>query len=780
MPAITPTRHWIRVAAAGVASVLAACGGGGGGSASPAPAPPAPAPSAPSLTFTGDRSSLQSGDSVNLTWQSTDAQSCSASSAWAGAKSASGSETVGPLTTGGSFVLSCSGAGGTTQATFAFTVAPAPPPGPTAPPPFPDPLTPGSIAATGRTFGLGAGNDVQDIESDPARHRVYLSFRNSIVVLSSDTYLVERVVPIGSTPRGIALSRDGSRLYVALANGGSVAILDTQTFQKTTVEVVVEVGTPFVWDVLEVQPGIVLVAGHCFYQSNCNAYLVTVDTNNGNARKRVAGGRRVWNGPTLKLSHDRRYVYLDGGTQDGQQALRLDNTSPNLPVDLEGAFVGQHFELNTSDTMIITGGGVVMNAADFSRLLSGSVGGPLGYDNASNEIALVLGQALYLLDAETLLLKKRFMTNCPIKSLEAVQAAQVRGEWVLAYAGNEICIVSTTAPTLLPGADGSRQLPPYPTQQYLPTDETFVGRAPSAMAADFGRNLLYVSSTQAGGILAIDANIGGVVKSLNIAGQLGEVAVSADGSRLLVARIDNGTIVVVNLASWSIERTIDLRSLLGSWVERLIEIEPNRWLAKGRYEFYDAPSPAQWVRFDPSGVLPAAKIGDPRGYCDGTGYVSKDRRYLYLSAPGCEPKIEKRDLTASGWPVVAASDPTHGLFIWLMSESDDGTRLYLNGRVLNPTTLTQKGAFPAEGMVYEVPSSNMAVMVSGAAVVIYDRNTFDALALGLGDCISYEASFSWDDPTLWPDFSRAAILGFGAFSVDGGTCVMDIASLLLP
>jgi DNA-binding beta-propeller fold protein YncE len=117
---------------------------------------------------------------------------------------------------------------------------------------LPDPSNPGALPATGRTFGLGFGHGIQDIESDPSRNRVYLSFRNSIVVLSTDTYLVERVVPIGSSPRGIALSRDGLRLYAALANGGSVAILDTQTFQKTTVEVVIDVGTPFVWDVLEV------------------------------------------------------------------------------------------------------------------------------------------------------------------------------------------------------------------------------------------------------------------------------------------------------------------------------------------------------------------------------------------------------------------------------------------------------------------------------------------------------------------------------------------------
>jgi hypothetical protein len=714
---------------------------------------------------------------VTLTWQSADTQSCSATGAWSGPKGTSGSETVGPLMASGSFVLSCSGAGGTAEMTFAFTVAPAPPAGPIAPAPLPDTTTPGAVPASARTFSFGFGHDVQDIESDAARGRVYLSFLNSIVVLSSDTYLVERVVPVGASPKGIALSSDGSRLYVALANGGSVAILDTDTFQKTTVEVAVDVGTPFIWDVIEVRPGVVLASGYCSYLVNCNAYLVTVDTNHGNAVTRVADGRRVWNGPALRLSHDMRYVYLDGWTRSGPLALRLDNTSPDLPVDLESAttVLGPHFELNTSDTMIMTGGGSVVNAADFSRLLSGIADGVIGYDSAGSEMATLRGSELDVLDAETLELKERFTTDCPMTSVDLLRPAGVRGEWLLAQGANEICVVSTTAPAERPGVDGSRQFSTVPTQRDLPTVETFVGRVPGGLAADFGRNLIYVSSALAGGILAVDTTIGGVIGFLPIPGQPGEIAVSADGARLLVGTTEGGAVVVVDLATWTVEGELDLEPLLGPFVERLVEIDASRWLAKGRH---GASSPAAWVLFDPSRAVPAARIGDPRGYCEGTGFVSNDRRYLYLSAPGCETRIEKRDLTAPDWPVVAASDPTHGLVIFFMSESADGTRLYVNGRTLNPVTLTQTGAFEGGAMMREVPNSNVVLTVNGATVTAFDRNTFDRLAWGTGSCLSYEAGLSYSHPVLWPDFSRAAILGLGSLYDDGGTCVMDIAAVL--
>lgn len=60
-----------------------------------------------------------------MTWSSTDAQSCSASGAWSGAKSLAGSEHAGPITTQSVFVLACSGAGGTISRSVTVDVLPA-------------------------------------------------------------------------------------------------------------------------------------------------------------------------------------------------------------------------------------------------------------------------------------------------------------------------------------------------------------------------------------------------------------------------------------------------------------------------------------------------------------------------------------------------------------------------------------------------------------------------------------------------------------------------------
>jgi hypothetical protein len=67
-------------------------------------------PTATLITSTGG---VPSGGSATLTWNSTDATSCTASNAWNGTLAASGTQSTGPLTKNSTFVLTCSGPGGT-------------------------------------------------------------------------------------------------------------------------------------------------------------------------------------------------------------------------------------------------------------------------------------------------------------------------------------------------------------------------------------------------------------------------------------------------------------------------------------------------------------------------------------------------------------------------------------------------------------------------------------------------------------------------------------------
>jgi hypothetical protein len=80
-------------------------------STEPIPGPigvvPPPAISPPNVVLTASPESVTQGGTAELVWSVTDADSCTASGGWSGARGLSGSEIVGPLDQTGSFSLAC-------------------------------------------------------------------------------------------------------------------------------------------------------------------------------------------------------------------------------------------------------------------------------------------------------------------------------------------------------------------------------------------------------------------------------------------------------------------------------------------------------------------------------------------------------------------------------------------------------------------------------------------------------------------------------------------------
>ena len=106
---------------------LSACGK----KKAPPPPPPAPPPPAPTASISVNPSSIQSGQSASLTWQTSNATDVSIDGI--GAVQPNGSQSVSP-TDSTTYHLVAKGAGGTQEATARLTV--------TAPPPPPPPPTP--------------------------------------------------------------------------------------------------------------------------------------------------------------------------------------------------------------------------------------------------------------------------------------------------------------------------------------------------------------------------------------------------------------------------------------------------------------------------------------------------------------------------------------------------------------------------------------------------------------------------------------------------------------
>ncbi len=105
------------------------------------PPPPSPTP-APTVSLSANPTSITQGGSSTLTWSSTNATSCTASNGWSGTKSTSGTQSVTP-TTNTTYILTCTGSGGSASANTSITVTTVPTPTPPAPtPPAPTPPAP--------------------------------------------------------------------------------------------------------------------------------------------------------------------------------------------------------------------------------------------------------------------------------------------------------------------------------------------------------------------------------------------------------------------------------------------------------------------------------------------------------------------------------------------------------------------------------------------------------------------------------------------------------------
>ena len=95
---------------------------GVGGSATDSVTVAVTTPDAPTVTLSAASTELSDGDATTLSWSSTGADSCTASGDWSGPRETSGNTSTGALTADASYTLSCTGPGGTDQATVSINV----------------------------------------------------------------------------------------------------------------------------------------------------------------------------------------------------------------------------------------------------------------------------------------------------------------------------------------------------------------------------------------------------------------------------------------------------------------------------------------------------------------------------------------------------------------------------------------------------------------------------------------------------------------------------------
>jgi DNA-binding beta-propeller fold protein YncE len=609
--------------------------------------------------------------------------------------------------------------------------------------------------------------------SDPVRHRMYISVRNEVVVLSTDTYLVQNELFVGSQPAGLALSADDQSLYVALSRGGSIVVVNLNTLQWRTVEVATQLGDYEVNDVTEVLPGVVLVGGR---------NLITVDTNNADQIKSVAGGLDAGGSPWFKKSFDNQYVYVSD--RNNERFYKLDNSSADLPVlassDLWGA--GNQFEINKPGNWIIQGGGVIWDSTSFGMLRNGFTDGFIAEQQDYSALMQQAGSGTWsLLDGSSLQETARFLAGCPPvgTTVETIAPVDLRGEWLIQFGSDQLCAISTTAPGTEPGVDGSRSLTAWPTAASVATLETSVGPFPSDMVLDLSRDLIYVSVPQAQQLVLVAANEGGLVGTIPLPGQPNSLMLSADGVHLYVGMGDSGTLLSIDLNTSRVVQTVDLGALLGRpAVGSIFEMSTGILIVGG---FNDFTVASYLVQLDLSNTSTAHRIGNSQGYCGGHVLTSPDGHYLYVDGANCSASVEKRDLTSAGLDLIMSgpSDGVQGYSLLSGAVSADGTKLYAvgyDGVVTVDTATMRIIGWVLAGRPFLTSDSSQVLSVSDDSLSRWDTTTYQELGAVKGNCTSIDyVDYGSSAYALWPDRSKFAVLSLGSASVNGSVCVQNTA-----
>lgn len=241
----------------------------------------------------------------------------------------------------------------------------------------------------------------QEIVLDEARGVLYASLptRNSIAVVSTQSWTLLEEIAVPANPRGIALSLDGSRLFAAHYNLGQVSALDLATRSYTTISVGTLLNDQRTWDVLEVQPGRLVVTANP--SSNGLSYVVQVRLDQGGAQSRIASNRIIRGGPTLEMTRGSRWLYVTEPSFSPDSIYKLDLSLPDAPLVLEDQHgsIGGSFgmAIAPADDKLFLASGQVLSAdtlAQISLIAPGGIAGSEASDPTRIWYARLSGSAL--------------------------------------------------------------------------------------------------------------------------------------------------------------------------------------------------------------------------------------------------------------------------------------------------------------------------------------------------------------------------------------------------
>jgi hypothetical protein len=188
-------------------------------------------PPAPIVTLSADPATVSLQGSTTLQWSASNAASCTASGGWSGTRGLSGSETVGPLAATTTFVLTCTGPGGSASQSASVVVANGSPA-----PTVSISASPASIAAGESTSLAWQSTNATGCEASGGWSGTKATSGNESVgpVQTSSVYSLSCTGPGGSASASASVSVAAAPTLTLQANPATVSAGQSATLTWTT------------------------------------------------------------------------------------------------------------------------------------------------------------------------------------------------------------------------------------------------------------------------------------------------------------------------------------------------------------------------------------------------------------------------------------------------------------------------------------------------------------------------------------------------------------------
>jgi len=221
--------------------------------------------------------------------------------------------------------------------------------------------------------------DPWDAVVDAQRRLIYVSLplQNELAIVSSQTLQVVRRLHMAPGPRGLDISLDGTRLFIARNGATGVTVLNLETLAQTHISAGPLIEDYHTWDVIEAQPNRLFVSASP--GSGGFAKIVQILLNQGNAVSVVASNRIIRASPTFEVGPQQTSLYVsEGFSPNSLYRLDLQHVlAPIVAEDDHGAVSGTSLFQPTPDGVsVVLSSGQVLNAQTLDVVSSIQAGIP--------------------------------------------------------------------------------------------------------------------------------------------------------------------------------------------------------------------------------------------------------------------------------------------------------------------------------------------------------------------------------------------------------------------